>query len=204
MDGQQLWRQVNGIPMGDPISPGMTIGACGWMEKKWMQTLHCNVKQHFKAKRYMDDIICVIAKNSLWDHTTFINDLVESKCYQQPLRLEDGTQNTFLENTFEIRNNRFRWWLKNDNQPNQAPTKWRYQHFASHAPFLQKRSILQSCLRKVAKMACDREALTESALAKIAEFRRLQYPLNVCRGVCTYLGATTGEETWIHIRSMFN
>jgi hypothetical protein len=34
-----LLRQVGGIPMGDPLSPGMTIGACGWMEKEWMANL---------------------------------------------------------------------------------------------------------------------------------------------------------------------
>jgi hypothetical protein len=39
MPDGQLMRQVGGIPMGDPLSPGMTIGACAWMEKEWMQTL---------------------------------------------------------------------------------------------------------------------------------------------------------------------
>ena len=27
-----LRRQVKGIPMGDPNSPGMCIGACAWMD----------------------------------------------------------------------------------------------------------------------------------------------------------------------------
>ena len=49
-DGQLL-RQTGGIPMGDPISPGMTIGACGWMEDEWMQTLAPEVKRRFRAKR---------------------------------------------------------------------------------------------------------------------------------------------------------
>ncbi len=202
IDGQ-LWRQAQGIPMGDPISPGMTIGACGWMEKKWMQTLDANTKQHFKAKRYMDDIICVYAKNDMWNHSQFVSDLIESKCYSQPLRLEDGTQDTFLETSFEIRNNQFRWWLKNDNKPGDPPSKWRYSHWNSHAPFLQKRGLLQSCLRKVAKMSSDKEALKKGAMEKFCEFRNIQkYPLSICRGVCTYLGATTGERTWIDIRSM--
>lgn len=33
-------RQVHGIPMGEPISPGMTIGTLTWMEKEWMEQLH--------------------------------------------------------------------------------------------------------------------------------------------------------------------
>ena len=28
-DGRLLWQKL-GIPMGDPISPGMTIGGCAW------------------------------------------------------------------------------------------------------------------------------------------------------------------------------
>ena len=44
--------------MGDPHSPGMTIAACGWMEDKWMQSLSPGIKQHFRAARYMDDILC--------------------------------------------------------------------------------------------------------------------------------------------------
>ena len=55
-DGQ-LWKQVTGIPMGDPHSPGMTIGACGWMEREWLQTLSAATKEMFMAKRYMDDIL---------------------------------------------------------------------------------------------------------------------------------------------------
>ena len=32
MPNGQLLKQAKGIPMGDPLSPGMTIGACAWME----------------------------------------------------------------------------------------------------------------------------------------------------------------------------
>ena len=47
-DGQ-LWKQLKGIPMGDPHSPGMTIGACSWMEHEWMQTLDPATKDFFIA-----------------------------------------------------------------------------------------------------------------------------------------------------------
>ena len=65
---------------------------------------------------------------------------------------------------------------------------------------MQKRALLQACLQKVAKMASDKDALYHSALQKISEFTDLQYPRSVLRGVCTYLGATTGEGTWINVR----
>ena len=49
-------------------------------------------------------------------------------------------------------------------------------YWNSHAPFMQKRALLQACLQKVAKMASDKDALYMSALQKIAEFAALQYP----------------------------
>ena len=65
-DGRLLWQKL-GIPMGDPISPGMTIGACAWMEKEWMNTLDSETKGIFRAKRFMDDILLVYARNEKWD-----------------------------------------------------------------------------------------------------------------------------------------
>ena len=52
-----LLRQMKGIPMGDPLSPAMTIGACAWMEEEWMQQIDEDTKRKFVAKRYMDDIL---------------------------------------------------------------------------------------------------------------------------------------------------
>ena len=44
------WRQIRGIPMGDPHSPGMAIGTCAWMEKEWCHGLHDTTKTN--SKRY--------------------------------------------------------------------------------------------------------------------------------------------------------
>ena len=60
-------RQMEGIPMGDPLSPGMTIGTCAWMEDEWMQTIADSDKQYFRIKRFMDDILMVYAENEHWD-----------------------------------------------------------------------------------------------------------------------------------------
>ena len=61
-------RQMEGIPMGDPLSPGMTIGTCAWMEDEWMQTIDEETKKYFRMKRYMDDVLYVYAKNENWEH----------------------------------------------------------------------------------------------------------------------------------------
>ena len=65
MPNGTLLRQVNGIPVGDPISPGMTIGTLAWMEKEWMKQLHPTDKQYFKGARYMDHVLIVYVQKTL-------------------------------------------------------------------------------------------------------------------------------------------
>ena len=104
-----------------------------------------------------------------------------------------------METRFTIKNNKFQLKLKNDNE-NGDGKLWRYQHFYSNSPFMQKRATLAACLRKVHNMASDPGMLFVSGLAKAEEFRRLRYPLNVLCKTCAYLGASTGNITWIQIR----
>ena len=103
----------------------------------------------------------------------------------------------------DIRNidNKFRHWLKNDNTAEQPHTIWRYQHFASATPFQQKRAVIMACMQKVQRMASAKEAIYDSAVQKMAEFPRLEYPISVLRGVCTYMAATTAEYEWINVRA---
>ena len=199
MPDGRLLRQCAGIPMGDPLSPGMCIGSCAWMEDEWMQGLAEADKTCFRAKRYMDDVLLIHAKPTWWDHERFTADFKKSECYHPPLRLEDGTPDTFLETRFELADGRFRYWLKNDNEDGNDRI-WRYQHFKSHAPLLQKRALLTACLRKVQRMSSDTAALYRSGLAKAKEFMRLQYPRAVVAAACRYLAASSGERTWLDVR----
>ena len=89
--------------------------------------------------------------------------------------------------------------MKNDNGDGETRV-WRYQHYHSNTPYLQKRATIVACLKKVEKMTSDAHSMADSALAKIAEFRRLRYPINVLRKICSYLGATSGNGAWITIR----
>ena len=139
----------------------------------------------------------IIAKQTNDDHLRIIKDFEET-CYT-PLKLEDGATNTFLETRFTITDNQVRYWLKNDNEAG-ANKVWRYQHYHSHAPFLQKQTLLTSCLKKVQKMSSDPHALYDSAWEKIREFQRLAYPATVLKGACKYLAATTATREWLDIR----
>ena len=82
--------------MGLELAPGMTIGACGWMEHGWTQTLSNADKRCFRSKRYMDDICLVYVKPPWWDHERFLRDFEKSECYMDPLKLEPGKEGTFL------------------------------------------------------------------------------------------------------------
>jgi len=39
MKDGRLVRQAKGIPIGDALSPAMTIGTCAWMEREWRESL---------------------------------------------------------------------------------------------------------------------------------------------------------------------
>ena len=134
-----------------------------------------------------------------WDAKKFTDEFISSECYQKPLELEEGNEGTFLEVRYRIEDNRIRYKIKNDNEGEETKV-WRYQHFQSGAPFLQKRATLMACLRKVQCMASDPLALVEGALAKIAEFQRLRYPISILTKACVFLAANTGETAWFRVK----
>tara|TARA_B110000008_G_scaffold202883_1_gene201537 strand:- start:398 stop:919 length:522 start_codon:yes stop_codon:yes gene_type:complete len=171
------------------------------MEDEFMSELTPAVKRMFRARRYMDDILLLYAKSNSWDHERFLADFERSECYHRPLELEDGAQGTFLETTFEWKGDRWAYQIKNENRAGEEPKVWRYKDFRSHAPYAQKRALITMMMRKVAKMASDKQTLAESAMQKLEEFRRLRYPIGLLRGVCNFMGATTGDGTWIGIRN---
>ena len=146
MPNGQILRQTGGIPMGDPLSPGMTIGSCAWMEQEWLKTIDASDRKFFRAKRFMDDIAIVYASTPRWDSERFIADFTQSQCYQEPLKLEPGKDGTFLETRVWIRNNQMRHKLKNDNEGGQTKI-WRYKHFDDGSPFMEKRATLTACLK---------------------------------------------------------
>ena len=148
----------------------------------------------------MDDILLVYAESDAWDSERFISDFQKSTCYQEPLKLEAGKDGIFLETKFHIDDNNLIYKLKNDNGTGEIKV-WRYQHFRANSPFLQKRATLTACLRKVQSMSSGPSQLVEGALEKMAEFRRLRYPKSVLQKACAYLAASTGDDTWITVRS---
>ena len=92
-------------------------------------------------------------------------------CYWDPLKLEPGNAGTFLETTFEWKGDRWAYQIKNENRAGEEPKVWRYKDFRSHAPYAQKRALITMMMRKVAKMASDKQTLAESAMQKLEEFQ---------------------------------
>ena len=187
--------------MGDPHSPGMTIGACGWMEREWLQTLSAATKEMFMAKRYMDDILMFYVHTPTFDNDRFRESFNKSDCYWAPLKLEDGKKDTFLETTFEITaSNTIRHWLKNENEIDKQPKTWRYSHFKSYGTFEMKKAVLISTLKKLHRMASDDKTLVPSALQKLNEFACLDYPAKLLWTACTTMAVTTRNTAWFKIR----
>ena len=199
MPSGQLLQQMQGVPMGDPTSPGMTVGTCAWMEKEWIKSIDPTDRKRFAARRFMDDIMIIYREDPDWDHHRFISDFRRSECYQQPLTLTDGREGVFLENKFWVKKNKIDFTIKNDNE--EKNTIWRYHHFYDNTTYEQKRATLVACLRKVQHLSSDPVLMGDAALAKIAEFRRLRYPVSVLCKICSFLGASSGEATWIAVRN---
>jgi len=191
-DGRIL-KQGNGIPMGNPLSPGITIGTCSWMEKEWLQIVPVTYKDNFKAARYMDDILLIRKAQDSWD-----KELFEKECYWPPLKLEAAQQDTFLETKFMIDDKGLKYWLKNDNE--EMMKVWRYHHFYSDINATQRQRTLIAVLRKVHKMCSGGKMLYWSAVAKLKEFIRLKYPLKVCKMACAILARETGSIVWMSVR----
>jgi hypothetical protein len=185
--------------MGDPHSPAMTIGACAWMEKQWLEGIDERSKEYFTAVRYMDDILLFVAKSEEFDYKCFINDL-ENTVYFSPLKLQDGDKNTFLENTITIKDNKIKYRLKNNN--NFTADVWRYPHYHSYTAKTMKAGILLSAMKKVHKMTSDQNELIYSAMQKISEFAHLQYPKTAIRIACNKMASTTRESVWFRVREL--
>ena len=196
-DGRIL-RQRKGIPMGDPLSPGITILTCAWMEREWMRSLSRPSREFFMGARFMDDILMFMSNSPRWDAHQFRTDFERSECYWQPLRLEASDPERFLENTLVFTGARLAYRLKNDNE--QECMIWRYHDYRSRRDYSTKRAIISGALTKVAQMCSDDTQLYISGLAKCEEFCRLHYPRGILKYLCKAQAFRTGNRVWFDIR----
>ena len=194
MKDGRLIRQVGGIPMGDALSPAMTIGTCGWMEREWMTSLHENAKSKFAAKRYMDDILLFFLKDG-WDSEKFYADF-QTECYMAPLKLEEASADTFLESSFRLVDGGIRYRLKNANAGGDRKV-WRYHAHDSYVPSSQRHSTMVATLKKVDEMASDWEEKAESAMHKLKEFADLGYPAQERVRACRVLARERDWQVWM-------
>jgi len=168
----KLLHQIAGIPMGGPMSPGMTIGTCAWMEQEWLKGIHPLDTTLFRAARYMDDVLMFRATPPNWDSDKFAAAF-KTECYFPPLNLEEVPGHDFLESTIHVCNGAPRYWLKNANSLGGETKVWRYQNFWSYSSLELKSAVFMCSLQKVQFYASDDAALFHSACQKIDEFTRL-------------------------------
>ena len=162
-----------------------------------MASLHEDVKRRFMAKRYMDDILIVMRKDG-WDSGRFYEDFKASECYMKPLKLEEASDGTFLETSFQVDRDQIQFRLKNVNEGG-VKKVWRYQAYDSYTTSEQKWSTLVATLKKVNFMAGDGKELMESAMEKLREFADLGYPVQVRKSACYRVGREVERTEWIMV-----
>ena len=96
----------------------------------------------------MDDILLVTDRSAGWDSSAFIGDFQASTCYLPPLKLEEATQDTYLETFIELENNRFNHRLKNTFEK-RADLAWKYKDYYSYNQRSQKRGLIAGILMKL-------------------------------------------------------
>ena len=92
----QLYQQVVGVPMGDPLSPPIAIMVATIFEHQWASTRTTNMGKSIQIRRYMDDIIAIYTRDALG--AMHAMDF-EQNCYPKPpWNLElGGMDNVYLE-----------------------------------------------------------------------------------------------------------
>ena len=123
---------------------------------------------------------------------------VKEECYWPPLKLEQGSGDTFLETSFRKQpGGSLTFRLKNANEKEYKV--WRYHHYLSALDYATKRGVLTSTLLKVEHMASDTQQLRISALAKCTEFLELGYPIGMIKYLCGNCARESGYHTWYHV-----
>lgn len=199
MPDRRILRQTVGIPMGGPISPGMCNATCAWMEREWLLGIDDLSRKMFAGMRYMDDILLITTKDARFDESKFLKDFQSSSCYWNPMSLEDASNGTYLETTYEVANGKeLSHRLKNANETESKV--WRYHHYNSRLDYTTKRAILFSTLRKVHKMASNSKQLHISAIAKCKEYIKLHYPVGILKYMCSIMARETANHIWLQVR----
>ena len=195
----RVMLQGVGIPMGGPISPGMCNATCAWMEREWLLGIDDLSRKMFAGMRYMDDILLITTKDARFDESKFLKDFQSSSCYWNPMSLEDASNGTYLETTYEVANGKeLSHRLKNANETESKV--WRYHHYNSRLDYTTKRAILFSTLRKVHKMASNSKQLHISAIAKCKEYIKLHYPVGILKYMCSIMARETANHIWLQVR----
>ena len=161
-----------------------------------MRTLELDTKARFSAKRFMDDILLIYNKGGNWSSDEFVHDFQKSLCYMPPLKLEEATQDVYLETRFQLANNAVGTRLKNLNErePNLV---WKYKSYSSYDPPAQKRGILLGVMKKLSHHASSDKQFFYSAACKFRELHVCGYPRAYLRGVCYTMARKAKDLRWV-------
>ena len=144
MKDGRLVRQRKGIPMGDALSPAMTIGTCGWMEREWMDGLDEQTRRNFRAKRYMDDIVLA------WSHGKAAWDqfLLHVNAAHERISVTSDTSNPLpvLDTVLYIEDGRIAWEFFEKPTASNLVLPWDSAHGERHKlQYISNEALLCPC-----------------------------------------------------------
>jgi hypothetical protein len=103
---QEIYKQINGLPMGNPLSPLLAEIYMAHFEKIIFNSNNKHIKQITFWARYVDDIFCIFKgterqANGLLKHINSLNDKI-----QFTIEFENNNQLNFLDITIKKDNNK--------------------------------------------------------------------------------------------------
>ena len=171
-----VYHQNHGVPMGDPLSPPISIATAAVYEKLWAKqhTHHASNKLHLK--RYVDDVIGFAIGNEGKD---LANDFIKN-CYPKELSLTESSATQYLETNIHAHGNRITMEHNNKNYESLKQCKQDYykvQRYDSFGPKKTKTGVLIGEFTRIAKCCNTLIGFCKSIKCKLYELHHvLKYP----------------------------
>jgi hypothetical protein len=205
--GDEIVKQVHGIPMGDPLSPAICIATCTYFENKWFNTLSKTEKENIFFCRYMDDIHMVTDSATIPSLENVAKDF-ETKCYPNSLVLESTDAAIFLECTLATDPSTNRILLSHNNKNHTHITsfgKQRYykqQDYKSYTSHRVQRGTLIGLWTRMMHNSNDDSLLHTKINERIREMlHTLHYPTSPI--ICTLTHMLQKHKTLVWNPSNF-
>jgi len=183
--GDQIMKQIIGIPMGGPTSPPCSIILCAMAEINWQKQLkHLHIFNNTFFTRYVDDGLIITMNGVKYSAKQNAHLLLQilKKLYPDTLTLlieSEGNEVDFLEMKLKIINKQILTYHKNKNyehiRQGEGQKFLNLIHFQSFTPIQQKIGVVMGSMLRVTNLANTYTQKMLDALQLFWEFVFLGY-----------------------------